>query len=740
VVSAPAQALRVSEESARRAQDDLVRGELSILHRLFCRIAGVDPAALEECPVTDRIWAAHLGLALVLNFFVVFGLTLYSVGYFLPEVYSRVLVALVVAAVLMMFDRALFQFDWFTVAMLHEVRELYRTRKTLFQGVLAVARPIWRLSLRLLISLAIAYTLSVFAEIAAFDGAIRERLTADNYDENQPFRDKLAVFEKGLDQKRAAYSERIARLDGEIASMQKGFVSRTEQDEYETLRRNAADARTRIATLETTLAENEKRIRDLNEDIYSERYGLKDKPYRTGRPGCEPGSVCNDLVLTVKDTREANVALRNDIERLQRSAQEQDDKASALLKQRNAADAAQIEAKRREIETLRGEAAAFETLRPALVSGYEAELKRDGTWRPLRDDPMIRIRVLDELRQDPVRGSGISQMSYLIKAFIAFLELSPVLGKIFFAPPTVYSARVRAAVALGQSRALREIYEHAALPAVGDMRVYGLEALGGPPAQQDLPAQPEQLPSASPRMLQTPSLAQEIDKALPPVGLDGLNQFGVSKLQEWIEADPQRKRSAGDYYGAKLAQGQLVQASDLAIAEYARRQFSRDSRFFELGFGFGELSLCLALSGFRTVGFESDAGRYAGASALAVALAQRGADISKLSLVYGVFPAVLRLEWLEFDGESVLVSTNVTSSLVMEEIERVLRSLALFDHLIVDLSRFGEVRDVPSQHALKGRLHELGFREVVRVYASGDTDVRHFRRNPKPAANRSESP
>ena len=35
---------------------------------------------------------------------------------------------------------------------------------------------------------------------------------------------------------------------------------------------------------------------------------------------------------------------------------------------------------------------------------------------------MIRIRVLNELLRDPVQGPGISQMSYLIKAFIAFLE------------------------------------------------------------------------------------------------------------------------------------------------------------------------------------------------------------------------------------------------------------------------------------------------------------------------------
>src|SRR5262249_31843651 len=156
-----------------------------------------------------------------------------------------------------------------------------------------------------------------------------------------------------------------------IASMQKGFVSNPEQDEYEAQRRNAGAARSRVAALEATVADNEKRIRELDEDIYSERYGLKDKPYRTGRPGCEPNSVCYELVQSVKQMRDANATLRSDIERLQRTAQEQDDKASDLLKRRNASDAAVIDAKRKEIETLRAEASAFEAQRPSLVAAYE---------------------------------------------------------------------------------------------------------------------------------------------------------------------------------------------------------------------------------------------------------------------------------------------------------------------------------------------------------------------------------
>ena len=707
------------------------------MHRLFCRIAGVDPDALEDCPNTDRIWAAQLGFSLVLNFFLLFALTFYSVGYFLPELYARVLVAFVVASVLTMFDRALFQFDWFTVALMQDVRDPNR-RTTILQGFLAFARPFWRLSLRLLISLAIAYTLSVFAEVAVFDSAIRERMTAENYADNQLYRDRLAKFERGLDEQRAALGKRIALLETEIDAVQRGAGSPAEQDEYDLLRMNASQTRARIAGLEVTIGGNEERIRGLNEDIYAERYGLKDKPHRTGRPGCEPNSVCYDMVLTVKDIRETNAGLRKDIETLQARAQELDDKARDFLRQRNTTGDEVIAAKRKEIAAIRAEVSAFDGQRDGLTSNYAAELRRDGTYRPLRDDPMIRIRVLDELRQDPVRGPAITSMSHLIRAFIAFLELAPVLAKIFFAPPTVYSAKIRTAVAVGQNRAVRERDDQLALSASRGLHVYSFdspnlgdhERLGRAPAPQLGNSQPKMLPMPEPGSGQTTPERSPVPKAIVHFGLDDLNRFGLSKLREWIEADPEHKRAAGDYYTSRLAQGQFLHEPDLALARYCQKHFDREVRFYELGFGFGELSLCLALSGFHTVGFDSDAGRYAGASALTASLAQQGVDTSRLSLLYGAYPDILRLDGTDLESESVFVSTNVTSTLVMETIDRVLRSLRHFDHLILDLSRFGEVRDASSQRDLIVEFQKLGFSEVARVYAAGDTDIRHFMRNP----------
>lgn len=695
------------------------------MQALFCKFAGVDPVALEDCPATDRVWAAQLGFSLLLNFVVVFGLTYYSIGYFLGEIYARVFVAFMVAAVVTTFDRALFQFDWFTVALLHEAREFGRDHNAPWRRLAAFARPFWRLSFRLLISLAIAYTLSVFAELAVFDGAIRERMAVDSFSQNFPYRQRVADFERGLDEKATAQRAVVNRMEGEITLLQRGFVSHTDQDEYDSLRRDAGDARSRIATIEGTLAENEKRIKDLNEDIYAERYGLKDKPHRTGRPGCEAPSLCYNLVVTVREMRDANDKLLKEVDALRARATELDGKASDFAKRRAASEGEVVTARRKELETLRAELAAFEARRPFLIADYEAQLKRDGVYRPLRDDPIIRLGVMDELRHDPVRGPAFTQMSFLIKAFIAFLELAPVLAKILFAPPTVYSARIRTAVALGQRGAFREVNERANFIPLDAINVVGVSQSRNAGLIPSTNAASPGLDIRHPKTL-TPQRPSPPPEALPRSGFSALEQAAIAWLVKWVEASPNHRRAAGDYYTARLPHGPLFVASDMAIVDYSRAHFLRQARFFELGMGLGELSLCLAVSGFRVAGFESDAGRYEAATTLTAAVSRQGFDTSQLSLLYGFFPNVFQIDRTDIGGEAVLVSTNVTSNLMMEAIDSVILALRLFDHLIIDLSRFGEVRDLPSQRALIIKLQELGFRETAQVYAVGDTDIRHF--------------
>jgi hypothetical protein len=116
----------------------------------------------------------------------------------------------------------------------------------------------------------------------------------------------------------------------------------------------------------------------------------------------------------------------------------------------------------------------------------------------------------------------------------------------------------------------------------------------------------------------------------------------------------------------------------------------------------------------------------------------------KLALVYGAFPEALNLGLLSGDAASVLVSTNVTHSYMVDNITNIYRSLRLFDHLIIDITRFGEARDEQSQVGLLAELQRDGFVEVAKVHqTSGSPDIRHFQRqgrddqkggSPKPGA------
>src|SRR6266481_1605081 len=83
------------------------------IQRSLCYMAGIDRQILAGCPATDKLWATHLGFSLFLSFFVVLGISFHATGYVIANVGMRLLAATVVALTVFMFDRALYQSDWF---------------------------------------------------------------------------------------------------------------------------------------------------------------------------------------------------------------------------------------------------------------------------------------------------------------------------------------------------------------------------------------------------------------------------------------------------------------------------------------------------------------------------------------------------------------------------------------------------------------------------------------------------
>jgi len=214
----------------------------------------------------------------------------------------------------------------------------------------------------------------------------------------------------------------------------------------------------------------------------------------------------------------------------------------------------------------------------------------------------------------------------------------------------------------------------------------------------------------------------------PPIDFDAANQIAVAAVKAWTVQQPRYATSLGDYYNVRLSQNNLLIEAERRVVDYCRHQFDPTYRFYELGCGYGELSLMLAIAGCSATAFESEEGRYKGAIALQEALAREGYDTNRASIVHGRFPDALQLAQLQSPLSAVLVATNVTSKYIVQNFDYVCRALRLFDHLVLDLARFGDVRDKASQGSLQHTLNDLGFTEVAAVFTAGANNIRHFRR------------
>ena len=114
--------------------------------------------------------------------------------------------------------------------------------------------------------------------------------------------------------------------------------------------------------------------------------------------------------------------------------------ARAIAAKRDALQA-QIDAARAEIKQVEADrvASVEEFRRKAMAESYFQE-KKD------KVDPLTRMAAYQELKNDPKDGGTMALFSWMTRFFIIFLEVVPVVAKIFFSPPSVYAAKIQAEV------------------------------------------------------------------------------------------------------------------------------------------------------------------------------------------------------------------------------------------------------------------------------------------------------
>ena len=117
-----------------------------------------------------------------------------------------------------------------------------------------------------------------------------------------------------------------------------------------------------------------------------------------------------------------------------------------------------------QVDVARRELAALEGARLAKVAAFRSQALAASDFQKLKDDPLSRMTAYQELKSDPKDGATITLFSWMTKFLVIFLEIVPVVAKMFFSPPSVYAARIQATVFRGREEAFRSPPEPAPAP------------------------------------------------------------------------------------------------------------------------------------------------------------------------------------------------------------------------------------------------------------------------------------
>jgi Domain of unknown function (DUF4407) len=440
-----------------------------MLQRLFWNIAGIDRETLATCPMTDRLWATHLGFALCLSFIVIFGISFHATSYVLDNVMMRLLTALVVALTVFMFDRALYQSDWFYQGIFRQPGSAADKHEPVELG--QSARRFLRITIRLAISFGLAWVIALFLELAIFSDTISERLKSYYLTANQPSFQKIQKYEAELDTEIARRRSNLAALEVVYRSERAATVA-TEpsptaqwEKEGEQLIRAAEE---QIATLDaqerelrTELRQIEEKITGYSVNMNAEQMGRRVNPSNSGRAGAGPlyefAKRQREIYEAQRQAREQELA-QLDARRAELRAHQRriTSETSARREQERSAARNYRDELQSQLDAARSELRGLESARLAKIEEFRRKEIGGSEFQKQKDDPLARMRAYQELKNDPRDGATIVWFSWMTKLLVIFLEVVPVVAKMFFSPPSAYAARIQAQVEREMVRARQE--------------------------------------------------------------------------------------------------------------------------------------------------------------------------------------------------------------------------------------------------------------------------------------------
>ena len=223
------------------------------------------------------------------------------------------------------------------------------------------------------------------------------------------------------------------------------------------------------------------------------------------------------------------------------------DQARAAVQGKRDALRAQVEAARNSLKELEA------SLLPR-VDDFRQKALAASDFQKQKDDPLSRMTAYQELKNDPKDGETITLFSWMTKFLIIFLEIVPVVAKLFFSPPSVYAARIQAEVERERRRIQRELDQ-----AVDARKPRSRSAW--PRSRRPSGGRRRRRSSASPNSLQKVSKAPIENRIIPAE-----EESGPSLV-------PPRARSASRRSRAEASTARIAAARDLEAER--RREMER---------------------------------------------------------------------------------------------------------------------------------------------------------------------
>jgi hypothetical protein len=169
------------------------------------------------------------------------------------------------------------------------------------------------------------------------------------------------------------------------------------------------------------------------------------------------------------------------------------------------------------------------------------------------------------------------------------------------------------------------------------------------------------------------------------------------------------ERPIDSYYASRVERSAVLETYETAVIEHVVQHLPpSQTRLFEVGIGWGMLSICLASLGYEVTGFVGQHD-HAEAARRLVALADRASPgiVQRLMVVEDMFPDQLRDDMMAENRQNVMVVTNLVHSFSAANQQRIIEAGLRFDEVLLETGTFGISRSLEEREDLKQRLERL---------------------------------